>query len=269
MEVMEAAKTIIVRMIPRRGFFFNKGLLAYDRATETIGCELSSKDGTYKTGLTPEEEREYETKLNLKQGELNKRSPWWGENIVIRLEKNKPNFIIIDTPMTELKYKVLMNSSKVAKSELDIKKSPNAIFYIVDDEAKAKIETETADYEFEAHELMSKMSPDEKKATLRIFGKKGVASHSETVVKAELLKQLKKDPKAFTAILKDKRLKTRMLTEELIEFGIITRSGHYFRNGDDTIASSTDELLSYLDDIKNQSVKMAMQSRLDKKKAKV
>lgn len=266
--VEEGLKTVIVRMIPKKGFFFSKGLLAYEKATETIGCELSSKTGGgYKTGLTPAEEREYEKRLGLKEETLSRHSPWWGENIMFRLEKNKPNIFVIDTPMAELKYKCLLASSKIAKSELDIKTSPNATYYIVDDEFKAQAETEQADYEFEAHELLMKLNAEEKRSALRLFGKKGVASLSENVVKAELLKQIKKDPKLFTSILKDKRLKSRLIAEELVDYGIITRSGHYFRNGDDTIASSTDEVIDYLEDLKNQSVVLAMKSRLAKKKS--
>ena len=258
-------KEILIRMIPKQGFFFNKGLLSYDKSTTTFGVEIS-RDGRYKTGLTPKEQAEFEKELGLKEGTLAPSSEWWGDNIEFRFENTKPNRMLIDSPMSRLRYRVLLASSKVANSELDVKKSPNALFYIVDGEAKAKVETEQADYEFEAHDLIRSLSVDEKRAALRLFGRKGVDNMSENVVKAELLKEIRKDAKGFSSILKDKRLKTRLLAEELIDYGIISKNGYYFRNGDDTIASSTDELIDYLEDIKNQSVLLAMKNRLSKKK---
>jgi hypothetical protein len=258
-------KELIVKSIVKAKF---SGLSGYDKSVIVLSPELSIKDGTYKTGLKDGEQQEFEKKLGLKEGELAPFSPWWGENIEIRLENTKATRFILDgSPMSELKYRILLNSSKVAHSELDKHKNPHALFYIVDEEAKAKAEVEQSDYEFEAFEILMKLSPDEKRASLRLFGKKGVDSLSETVIRNELSKQIKKNPEEFTKILKDKKLKTRLLIEEFLDYGIVQKVGHYFKNGDDTIASSTDELIEYFDDIKNQSVKMAMTSRLTRKKA--
>ena len=256
-------KEIIIKRIPRVLF---SGIGAYDRSQMTFGCELSGKDGRHKTGLTTEEQKRFEEELNLPKGTLSAsaENTWWGDNISFTFDKNKPNRFIIDSPMSELKYKILLASSKVAKSELDKHKNPNAIFYIVDNELKAQVESAQADEKFEAMELLLKLNTQERRAALRLFGKKGVDTLSEVVVKAELLKQIEKDPKEFSSILSDKRLKVRMIAEELVDYGIIGKHGVYYRNGDDTIASSTDEVIDYLEDLKNQSVLLAMKSRLDK-----
>lgn len=265
-EALEETKTVLIRMIPKQaGFYYNKGMLAYDKSTTTFGVELGN-DGRYKTGLTAKEQADFEEALGLKKGDLAPSKEWWGENIEFRFENNKPNRFIIDSPMSQLRYKVLLNSSKIAKSEVEIKKNPNAIFFIVDNEAKAKMETEAADYKFDALEIMMKLPAEEKRASLRLFGKRGVDNMSELVVKAELLKQIDKDAKGFSTLMRDKKLKNRLLIEEFLDYGIITRNGHYFRNGDDTIASSTEELVEYIEDLKNQSVVLAMKNRLSKKK---
>lgn len=257
-------KEVEIKRVPRAGYF---GLTAYPKSTTTIGCELS-KNG-FKTGLTAEEEKHYEEKLGLKPGELNKHSKWWGDvfnvEYALRLNNTKSTKLILEDTINQLRYKTLQASSKVANSEID-KKEPFVDFYIVDEEAKAKSESEIFDYEWEAMELILKLSPEEKRSSLRLFGKKGVDALSELMLKSELTKELKKDPKAFCEVLKDKALKTRMLIEELIEYKIVIRSGNYYRNGDDTIASSTDEALEYFEDLKNQSVILAMQTKLKKAK---
>lgn len=258
-------KEIIIKRIPKPGF---SGIGAYDKSATSFGCELSGQDGRFKTGLTAVEQARFESDLNLPKGSLSAsaENTWWGENISFTFDNNKPNRFIIDSPMSELKYKVLLASSKIAKSELEKHKNPNAKFYIVDNELRAQVETAQADDKFEAMELLMKLNTEERRAALRLFGKKGVDSLSEVVVKAELIKQIDKDSKEFSSILSDKRLKVRMIAEELVDYGIIGKNGHYYKNGDDTIASSTDELIDYLEDLKNQSVLLAMKSRLDKLK---
>lgn len=257
-------KEVVIKRVPRAGYF---GLTAYPKSTTTLGCELS-KNG-FKTGLTAEEELYYEEQLGLKKGELSKHSKWWSDVFNVeyapRLNNTKETKLILDDIINQLRYKVLNASSKVANSEI-AKKEPFVDFYIVDEEAKAKAESIVFDYEWEAMELVLKLSPEEKRSSLRLFGKRGVDELSEAMLKSELTKELKKDPKAFCDTLKDKQLKTRMLVEELIEYRILKRNGNYYNNGDDTIASSTDEAIDFFEDLKNQSVVLAMQTRLKKAK---
>lgn len=257
-------KEVVIKRVPRAGYF---GLTAYPKSTTTLGCELS-KSG-YKTGLTAEEEKYYEKELDLKSGELSKHSKWWGDvfnqEYVCRLNNTKETKLILEDNINQLRYKVLTASSKVANSETD-RSGAFVDFYIVDEEAKAKMESQTFDYEYDAMELLLKLSPEEKRSSLRLFGKKGVDSLSETMLKSELSKELRKDPKAFCEILKDKQLKTRMLIEELVEYRILIHSGNYYKNGDDTIAGSTEEVIEWFEDLKNQSVVLTMGTRLKKAK---
>lgn len=257
-------KEIVIKRVPKPGYF---GITSYSKSTTSFGAEIS-KFG-YNTGLTPEEEKYYEDKLGLKPNELNSHSDWWSDvfNVqhAIKPFNTKSTTLVINSPLNEIKYKVLLACSKVANSELE-KGNPNAEFYIVDEEAKAKVESEIFDYEMECMELIINLSPEKKRQALRLFGKKGVDTLSESVVKSELHKESKKDPKLFIDTLKDKKLNTKLFMEELLDYRIISRKGNYFMNGEDTIASSTDECVEYLEDVKNQSVVLAMTTRLKKLK---
>ena len=77
-----------------------------------------------------------------------------------------------------------------------------------------------------------------------------------------------KDFKEFIRISKAKETPTKALLEALIEKDIIKKKGTYFYNGEDLLGSSTDEVVSYLTDIKNQAVKLALQGKLKPKKTK-
>lgn len=262
--MFKGPKEIVIKRIPRPGYF---GITSYPKSTTTLGAQIT-KYG-FATGLTEEEEKYYEQKLGLKPGELNRHSKWWDEvfNVyhVLKPFNTKPTTLVLDNDINQIKYKVALASDKIANSEIE-KNNPNAEFYIVDEEAKAKKESEIFDYEMECMELILSLSPDEKRQALRLFGKKGVDTLSESMVKSELHKESKKDPKSFIDTLKDKRLKTRMFIEELLDYRILMRKGNYFMIGEDTIAGSTDECIAYFDDIKNQSIILTLQNKLKKLK---
>lgn len=262
--MFEGPKEVMLKRIPRPGYF---GITSYSKSTTGFGAEIS-KDG-YNTGLTPEEEKYYESKLNLKPGELARHSSWWTEvfnvDYCIKAFNTKTTTVVLNGPLDQLKYKVMLASSKVANSELE-KSNPKYEFYIVDEEAKARKESEIFDYEMECMELIIKLSPEEKRSALRLFGKTGVDNLSESVVKSELHKESKKDPKLFIDTLNDKRLKTKMLIGEMLDYRVINRKGNYYMNGEDTIAGSTDECVSYFEDLKNKSIVLALNTKLKKLK---
>lgn len=260
--VFDGPAVLKVKSVNRAGFF---GISSYIRSVTTLGCEIS-KSG-YKTGLTSEEETYYEGKLNLKPGELNRHSEWWSKvfnvNTPIRLHNTKTTEIPLDNPINQIKYKVMLESSKIANSEIE-KRNPNALFYIADDEAKAKSELETFSYEFEGSGLIHKLTPEEKRSTLRLFGKKGLDTMTETMLNAQLYGELKKDPKAFVETINDKDSKTKGFIEELIEKKLLTRKGNHYYHGEDLIGHSTLDCVGYFNDIKNQPVKLALQTKLSK-----
>lgn len=255
-------ESVKIKSAAKAGFF---GISSYAKSTTTLGCEIS-KHG-FKTGLTEEEERHYEKELDLKEGTLSKHSKWWGDvfNIehAIRLNNTKETELILDNPINQLKYKVLLESSKIANTEIE-KRKPEVLFYIDDQESKAKAELETFNYEFEGMGLIHKLSPEEKRGKLRLFGKQGLDTMSETMLNAQLVGELKKDPKSFVETLTDINVETKAFIVELVEKKLLTRKGNYYLHGDDTIANSTEECVEYFNNPRNQTVKLTLKSRLSK-----
>ncbi len=251
-------KQLIIKPVVKAKF---SGVSANTNSKTVLGCEISHNTGLYKTGLTVEEEKHYEKKLGLKEGELNKRSSWWGDNIIFKFHNSKNTVITIDSPLDELKEKVLLNSSKIAKSELDIKAT--TVFYIHDPEASAKVESLDIDLEITAGEEFSKLPISKKRDLLRLFGKRGVDTFSEELIKTELWKHIRKDFKAFLDILNDKSLDTKVMIEKLIEKSLIKKtSNNHYMYGDEHIGMSVDDVIGYLNDPKNQKFKLALYAKL-------
>ncbi len=262
----DGPKVVKVKRTGRAGVF---GLLSYEKSTTTLGCEIA-KSG-FNTGLTKEEETYFEDKLNLKPGELSKHSKWWNEVFNtehnLRFKNTKTNELILDNPINQLKYKVLLANTKVANSELE-KNKPGIVFYIDNVEAKAKAEIQQLNFELEGMKLIVKATPDEKKSFLRLFGKIGIEDMSDDNLSSQLYLELKKDPKNFFDIMTDKELRVKAFIKELEEYKLIRRTGNYYKHNDDTIATSTDEAVAYFNDIKHQDVKLVLETSLTKIKKK-
>lgn len=261
-------QSIKIRKNPKVGYF---NIASYPKSVTTICCQINSK-GSYNTGLTPDEEKYYEEKLTsigVKPGQLGKHSSWWSEvfnvDYAIRLFNTKATELILDNEINQLKYKVLLANDKVAHSEMERNK-PNILFYIDDQEAKAKDELKTLNFELEGMKLIFSLSPEQKKGSLRLFGKAGIDTMSEDMCSAQLMQEMKKDPKNFFDIMKDKDLETKMFIYELVERKLLKRTGNYYIHGDDTIANTTNEAIEYFNDVKNQSVKLALETKLKKSK---
>jgi hypothetical protein len=261
----EQLKQYVIRPIIRNKFsgqsYYNKTL------TVIMGAQLS-QNGLYKTGLSLADQEHYEKELNLPKGTLSARNgEFWGD-MEVRLRNDKLTIFNIVNAYDELKFRMLQQHDWIANTEHDVQGNSTARFYIYDPEAASKIEDAKMEFEFAAIEAFSNATVEERKGLLRIYGKKGVDLMSETMVKTELYKQVKLDPKEFIRLATAKDTPVRALIEALIEKSILKKKGTYFYNGEDLLGSSTDEVVSYLSDLKNQAVKLALEGKLKPKKVK-
>lgn len=255
-------KQLIIRPITRNKF---SGISSYARTQTVINGAQLDRTGLYKNGLSVSDEEYYEKELNLPKGTLNKRSTFWGD-LQIRLNNDKITIFSIVSPMDELKHKMILAHTKIANSETEVSTTPNAEFFIYDPEATAKIESAKIDFELEALDLFNSLSLEERKNMLRVYGKRGTDDMSETMVRTEIFKKLKENPKDFIEAASKKETQIKGMIENLIEKGVIKKKGTYFYNGEDLLGSSSDEVVGYLSDMKNQAVKLALESKLKSKK---
>jgi hypothetical protein len=261
-------QSVKIKRNPKSGYF---GLFAYPKSVTTLSCQLNSK-GSHNTGLTPEEEKYYEKQLEgmgVKPGDLGKHSSWWDNvfntEFAIRLFNTKTTELILDNPINQIKYKVLLAHGDVANSDIERNK-PGILFYIDDEEARAKEELKVLNFELEGMKLIIGLTPEQKRGSLRLFGKSNPDLMSEDVCSAQLMMEMKKEPKKFFDIITDKELSTKMFIYELLDKKIISRKGNYFYYNDDLIANTTDECVTYMNDPKNQSVRLGLETKLKKNK---
>lgn len=262
METVE--KQIIIKPVVKSKF---SGISAHSNTkTAFEGAQLAK--GGYKTGLTREEEKNYEDALNLPKGTLRRdNKEFWGNVLNLSLPNDKAYYFVVNSPMDELKLKVILEHSGIANNELELLKNPTALFYIEDKEAKAKIEEISINYKMEASDAFAELTSDEKAGYLKVMtNKKGIEDLSERIVKTELFKEMEKDPKKFLDLTKDPDINLRISIEEMMQAGTLTRKGSYYQFENEIIGNSVDAVIAFFKDLKNQSIKIAAEQVTKKKK---
>ncbi len=237
------------------------GLALYPYSSGTVLVPQLTKSG-FKTGLTKAEETQFEEALNLKKGELGRKSELWS-TVEIRV-KNKAILDLSDD-WDYLKYKTLFENTRVCPSPTLTHKYANAEYVLVDEEADAKLESIEIDWEIKAFEHFVKLSEKDKKGVLRIYGV--IADNANIdIINTKLHKFLKENPKRFVETLEDKNLENKIFIAELLENEILTKHRNLFKNGDDIIGNTTEEVLEYISNPKNSSIVANFKTRLAKSK---
>lgn len=240
--------------------------------TRTVytGAQLD-RDGLYKTGLTPEEEIKFAEELGLPKGHFSKTNKDFWAHLELRLNNDKTTKFPTASIMDVVKFKALCERSNVAKNAAEVRNNPMVEFEVVDLEEAAKLVELEANMEMEASLMFSNTTTAEKKGIFKIInGKKklpmrGVDNLSETIIKAELYKELKLDPKLFIEVAGDKDIAVRVMIEELLEKGMLTKKGNYYVYEGESLGSSIDGVLEFFKDPKKQSIKIAAKQDLKQK----
>lgn len=265
MKVLE--REVVIKPVVKQKF---SGVSAYPRAHYVIEGAQLGKAG-YKTGLTQDEEREFEKALGLTEGTLNKnyvegKKSFWSDFMNLNLPLDKPFYFNVTTVLDELKLKVILQRTDIANNELELSRNPNAIFFIEDKEAKAKIEELSIDLAMTANEAFNELTIDEKKGYLKLYGKKGVETLSDRMIKTELYKEVNKDPKKFIAFTKNPDIELMIQIQDMLETGVLVKKNNYYNFENEVIGNSIDSVIAFFKDVKNQSVKIAANQTAKNKK---
>ncbi len=240
------------------------GLALYPNTQGTVLVCRKAKNG-YVTGLTKEEETEYEKKLGEVPGTLNNRNDAFWSTLETRIKTK--TILDLSNPLDFLRYKYLSVYGKmICPSVLDQQKYPEAKYVIHDEEHQAEIEASKIDWKMEASQAFYDLSEESKKEMLTVFGRKNLSTASPALIKTTLFKLMEDDPKLFVKTVKDPNLKTRVFIERLIEESILTKERGMYKFGDDILATGLDDMVIFLNSPKNAELVIAIRKKLDKTK---
>jgi hypothetical protein len=100
---------------------------------------------------------------------------------------------------------------------------------------------------------------------LRLYGFKSDAMSNE-LIESKLFELVEKDPNKFFLIwVNNKSKNTQFIIEAAVAKNIIRKSRNIFYYGTDIIGNSMDDAIAYLDDKKNQDLKMVIMQEIESK----
>lgn len=220
-----------------------------------------TRSGNIYTGLTNEDARRLEKALGKQEGELNPNSDFW-TTFAVRIGA-KDLILNTDRPMDELQYLFLKNHKRVAVGLSNI--DPSKDYVMINSDAEAEQQNKANKTKREAYRELDKMSIEDMRKCLRLYGMKSDTMSNE-LVEAKLTEQIEKSPEKF--MLKwvnnaDKDI--NYLIEEAIAKNIIRRNRSQYFFGTDMIGNGLDDAIAYLKDKKNQEIMLAIKQEIKSK----
>ncbi len=272
-EVIEKKETVLaLKPIVRNGWL-PKG---HDGEYQFTGCETwkvppkSASTGQRQTGLTAEDEARLEKALKLSPGSLSKYNEDYWANYKIKIPK-EGKMLYMENPKDELDALVLKAHPHIANSAMEVADSPGASHFLTSVNAEAEVNNAKEKAERSAVKRYGQLSSAEMIDVLRVYAlSSGKATAKITkstpvdLIETTLYNKLKEDPDEFLRILEDPNFKTRVLIDKLVSAKVLIRSGSkYIVHGGDSIGATLQDTIDFIDDPRNQDVKLSLMSKLE------
>ena len=213
-----------------------------------------TRSGSIYTGLTPEDEKYFEKALGYDEGHLAKTSDFWQTFCV----KVGTRTLLLDDsiPRQAMIIKFLSGHKRVATSldKLDAGKD----YLLINREAEAVEQNKQNKLRRDAIKEFDKLSLDQMRQCLRLFGMSADRMSNE-LVESTLFGLVDKQPKKFfDKWVNNKSKDTEYMIEQAIAKGVIRKEKTNYFYGTDLFATTLDEAIAYLDNKKNQDLKLAI-----------
>ena len=268
---------ITVKFIPRR-----KGMAANVPDNHVIAGGMMSKsrkeyyaplqrNGAIANVLTTEEKKFIEdaTQLNLSvYGDFFK-------TFSVALRKDDAsNKFDLSNPIDFISYKILMACSNEIAQNWDARNdSPEFLFAITREDEVQNTKKKKLDVKKEAFKAYGRIEDDKEKllSVLKLLTNQAIASTSKLVwIQGKVEEIVDNTPKSFLDVVNDSSFETKALINRGVESKIIIKEGNQYVTNDGlslceqgSIATFSNAV-RFLDDDKNQEVRLLIQARIDK-----
>ena len=236
------------------------GLTKWPTTYDYVG-PYYTRTGSMYTGLTKEDAKRLEQALNYEEGRLNPNSTFW-DTFAVKIGKNDL-VLNTDKPEDELKYLFLKNHKRVADGLA--KMNPSKDYVLINKDFEAEQSNRYNKIKREAYRALDKMSVEDMRKCLRLYGMKSDTMSNE-LVEAKLTEQIEKSPEQFMIKwVNNKDKEMNFIIEEAISKNILrkNRSQYYF--GTDMIGNGIDDVIAYLKDKKNQDILLTIKQEIESK----
>lgn len=236
------------------------GLIKYKHCFDYI-APYFTRSGSIYTGLTQEDEKKFEKALGYPDGTLAKGSDFWKTFSV----KIGSRTIMFDDqyPRQEMIIKFLSGHKRVATS---LEKMDNSKDYLLINKQEEAVQANKINkLRRDALKEFDKLNIEQMRKALRIFGI-GSEKMSNDLIESTLFSFVDKNAQKFMDLwVNNKSKETQFLIEEALSKGILRRDRSQYYYGTELIASSLHDCIAYIDNKKNQDLKMSILTQIENK----
>lgn len=220
-----------------------------------------TRNGNIYTGLSIADARRLEKALGKAEGTLDPESDFW-TTFAVKIGKRD---LILDTdkPLDELQYIFLKGHKRVADGLSNM--NPSKDYVLINKDAEAEQSNRINKVKREAYRELDKMSIEDMRKCLRLYGMRSETMSNE-LVEAKLAEQVETAPEKFMLKwVNNPNKEINYVIEEAISKNIIrkTRTQYFF--GTDLIGNGIDDVIAFLQDKKNQDIKLAILNEIKSK----
>ncbi len=220
-----------------------------------------TRNGNIYTGLSTADARRLEKALGKQEGELNPDSEFW-DTFAVKIGKKD---VILDTDrlLDELQYLFLKGHKRVADGLSNM--NPSKDYVLINKDAEAEQTNRINKAKREAYRELDKMSIEDMRKCLRLYGMKSDTMSNE-LVEAKLSEQVETSPEKFMLKwVNNPNKEINFVIEEAIAKNIIRKSRTQYFFGTDLIGNGIDDVIAFLQDKKNQDIKLAILNEIKSK----
>lgn len=217
-------------------------------------CPYIKKNGSRYTGFNETDMKETQKKLEeILRTDLAPNSEFW-DTFFIRMT-DEELLLDLSDPYEELKYHFLKRHKDVKTSIFE--KKAGAKYVIVDDDEEAKSKNIDAKVKRAAYTFMDKMSTEDMRDCLRLYGIS--SDDSNEVVESKLNEIIEADPKKFSELwIHNADKKTQVLIEKAISKNVIRRQKNRYTYGTTEMGLGIQSAIAFLNETDHQDIKLAI-----------
>lgn len=220
-----------------------------------------TRTGNIYTGLTEADARRLEKALGYEEGHLGPNSEFW-TTFAVQLGK-KDTILDTDKPYDELKYLFLKNHKRVADGTNNM--NPSKDYLLLNKDTEAEESNKRNKTKREAYRELDKMSIEDMRKCLRVYGMKSDTMSNE-LVEAKLTEQIDAAPDRFMLIwVNNPNKEYRFIVEAALAKNIIRKNRSQYYYGTDLIGNGIDDAIAYLKEKKNQEILLAIKQEIKSK----
>jgi len=245
---------VILRPINRHTWL---NIVKYKNCYDYIAPYFTRSGNRY-TGLSAEDAVRLGAKIGLS---LLPSSTYW-DNFFVRIGADD---IYLDTedPMDEVKYIFLKNHKRVKNSQFERKATADYLLINKDEEAKRENLFNKA--KVDAISEFKRMSLTDMRKCLRLFGHSSENVSGE-VVENLMFKLIESNPSTFLEKwVNNTNREVEVIIEQAIAKNIIRRNKNVYKFGTDVIGYSMSEVIDFMNNPKNQDIRIAIVNGTDAK----